>query len=392
MNNKHKTMRSRYLVGLVLFFTTFILASCIQDEAPNAECDIVSIDTTFTWFRENREALTGDYKIKNKEITFIVKKDVDFNSIEIAHNDVIGSFTLTEGAEIEPKGDVTKNNNGITLFFTTSSEDGNWHKDYKLSFIKIPPLEKEHVFSFEHFITAKYTTWFEVNSDGINSNIWANGNPGFSSSGMGKTPEDYPTTTDESGFDGKCIRLTTRDTGLFGKAVGMPIAAGNIFIGEFDNKIAMMQPLMATRMGLQIMPKDARPVSLTGYYKYTPGEIFTDKKKNPVEGRRDACAIYSVVYEVDPDNFVPLNGGDVTTSDRIVLIAQMENPGEPTEWTEFNIEYKPMNDKVFDSGKIEKNEYAIAVVASSSKDGAFFEGAVGSTLLVDEMRINWENR
>ena len=38
------------------------------------------------------------------------------------------------------------------------------------------------------------------------------------------------------------------------------------------------------------------------------------------------------------------------------------------------------------------SRYAIAVVASSSKDGAFFEGAVGSTLFVDEIKIEWENK
>jgi hypothetical protein len=89
---------------------------------------------------------------------------------------------------------------------------------------------------------------------------------------------------------------------------------------------------------------------------------------------------------------VTLDGSDVLSSDRIVLIAEMQNPGEPDEWTEFEIPYIPANGKAFDKEKLERGEYAITVVASSSKRGAFFEGAVGSTLYVDELKINWSDR
>ena len=70
----------------------------------------------------------------------------------------------------------------------------------------------------------------------------------------------------------------------------------------------------------------------------------------------------------------------------------MQTPGEPAEWTEFNIPFEPRNGKKFDYNKLANNEYAITDVASSSKDGAFFEGAVGSTLFVDEIKIEWENK
>ena len=35
--------------------------------------------------------------------------------------------------------------------------------------------------------------------------------------------------------------------------------------------------------------------------------------------------------------------------------------------------------------------YAIAIVASSSRQGHYFEGAVGSTLYIDELRITWSS-
>ena len=113
---------------------------------------------------------------------------------------------------------------------------------------------------------------------------------------------------------------------------------------------------------------------------------------NQIEGRRDACSIYSVLFEVDPENFVPLDGSNITSSDRIVLIAEMQNPDEPTEWTKFEIPFESRNGKEFDYEKLANNEYAITVVASSSKDGALFEGAIGSTLYVDELKIEWEEK
>lgn len=376
-------MNTKKIFKVMLLAATLLSASCIREEALNAECDVLSADAA--WLVEN-SLLNGNVKIKNNEIIFIVKKEADLANMPEPEI----TFELTPGARIE-KDSTKRNKDGIYQYYTTFSEDGNWNKQYIAKFIKLPPLDEDHVFSFEHFelnSNNKYSIWYEISNNGIRSDLWASGNAGFMFTGKGKTPDDFPTVTDVNGKRGNCIKLTTRDTGSFGKMAGMPIAAGNIFIGEFLSENAMKKPLEATLFGMNIAPK--KPAYLTGHYKYTPGEVFTDKKKNPVEGRRDTCAIYSVLYEVDPDNFVSLDGSNVTSSERIVLIAEIENPGEPREWTEFTIPFKSMNGKEFDPARLANNGYAIAVVASSSKDGAFFEGAVGSTLHVDELSIIWE--
>ena len=376
-------MTKNNILCIALMTLVLSLSSCIREEALNAECDVLSADAA--WFKENN-LLNGDIKITNNEIIFIINKEANLDTMP--EPEIV--FQLTPGARIE-KDSTKRNKDGIFQYYTTYSEDGNWNKQYIAKFIKLPPLDEDHVFSFEHFelnSNNKYNIWYEINNNGIRSDLWASGNAGFMFTGKGKTPDDFPTTTDANGKRGNCIRLTTRDTGSFGKLAKMPIAAGNIFIGEFLSENAMKKPLEATRFGMNIAPR--KPAYLTGYYKYTPGEVFTDKKKNPVEGRRDTCAIYSVLYEVDPDNFVSLDGSNVTSSDRIVLIAEIKNPGEPDQWTEFMIPFEAMNDKEFDPERLANNGYAIAVVASSSKDGAFFEGAVGSTLHVDELSIIWE--
>ena len=94
----------------------------------------------------------------------------------------------------------------------------------------------------------------------------------------------------------------------------MPIAAGSLFIGTFDNMIAMKRPREATAFGLQVLAKV--PKSLEGYYRYSVGETFTDKFKKVCPDRRDTADIYAVVYESDPLHYAAPNGDSGLTSDR----------------------------------------------------------------------------
>ena len=104
----------------------------------------------------------------------------------------------------------------------------------------------------------------------------------------------------------------------------------------------------------------------------------------------DTCDIYAVVYEVDPENFVPLNGDDVLSSDRIALMARIADPGEPQEWTYFDEPFTPRNGKEFDYARLETDGYAIAIVMTSSRQGAYFRGSVGSVLMVDDLELVYE--
>ena len=378
-------MKNNRILNLLLLGTFFILTACIREEAPNAECDIIAVNSA--WLDVNREIITGRPSIANKSVSFNVVREISLDSLKTLEP----IFDLTPGASIEKLDKTIENGeSGIIMYYRTMSEDGMWSKEYEVSFTKQASGSVDNVFSFENYAldaNGKFYTWYEI-IDGTRYNWWASSNEGYKMTNQAKVPEDFPTSVDNNGVSGNCVRLKTCDTGSAGGGVGMPIAAGSIFIGEFQGKNAMSKPLEATRFGLQIA--SAKPLSLKGHYKYTAGEIFTDKNKNVIEGKKDTCSIYAVLYEVDPDNFISLCGTDVMTSERVVLLAELKNPGEPTEWTEFEIPFEPMNGKEFDQNKLVNNEYAITVVASSSKNGGTFEGAVGSTLYIDELKITWE--
>jgi hypothetical protein len=92
-------------------------------------------------------------------------------------------------------------------------------------------------------------------------------------------PMDYPTTPLAEGYDGAAVCLPTRDTGPFGRMANKRLAAGNMFLGTFDIKIAMSDHLHATRFGL---PFTSKPDRFTGYYTFEPGPTVQDFYGNPI--------------------------------------------------------------------------------------------------------------
>ena len=100
---------------------------------------------------------------------------------------------------------------------------------------------------------------------------------------------------DDNGYVGKCAKLVTRSTGSFGSGFGMPIAAGNLFIGTFDLLNAIPDARKGTRLG---RPFDHVPTYLSGYYKYKAGESYKVNGEE-VKGKKDQCDIYAIFYETD---------------------------------------------------------------------------------------------
>lgn len=382
---------------LAAFASLPCLVSCIQDEPLNAECDILDVEQS--WVDAHPGLLIGNPRVENTRVAFTIQPGSDRTALN-------PRFELTPGATITMKENgVDIPANGVTRDFsspqiyTVHSQDGFWKKDYEVSFSPRKSITK---LSFENFrldATGRYYEWYEVDTDELGTELyyWATGNAGYAITGMGNAPDDYPSNPDahgvsyENGTGSKCIRLETRATGSFGERLKMPLAAGNIFIGEFASSQAAMYPRRATKFGLQLVTEV--PVKLEGYYKYKAGETFIDINKVEHPELHDMADIYAVVYEAYPegsDKFVPLNGDDVLSSDRIVLLARIDEPGEPEEWTFFSEPFKPVGNKGISEEMLRENKYAIAIVCTSSRDGAYFNGAIGSVLYVDELKVVWK--
>ena len=194
---------------------------------------------------------------------------------------------------------------------------------------------------------------------------------------------------DANGFDGYCVRLTTRSTGSWGKTFKKPIAAGNFYLGAFDSKYALTNTLKTTEMGIAYTKE---PVKVTGYYKYIPGETFTNKDFLELSDRTDEASIYSVLYvnQDEAGNEVMLHGDDVLSSPYIVRKAQVETIPATKEWRRFEMTFE--GSAPIDAALLANRGYNLAMVFSSSKTGDTFEGAVGSTLYIDKVEITFKTQ
>lgn len=369
-------------IGLALC-TTFV--SCFKDEPLNAECDIEeaavpTADPLSIFFSPSDTLL----KILSSDstINFNVRRHADLTALA-------PTFKLTPGATINPPSGSTHDFSAGKVRYTVTSEDGRWHRSYQVGFTPVARAVKDTlVYNFENYELEtkdhKYYVWHNEFPDGTFGDYWATGNPGFQLSMGSAAPEDYPSVPLKDGFDGACIQLTTRSTGSLGELVNKRIAAGNMFLGQFDLYSALANAMKATRFGI---PFDRKPLRLKGWYKYSPGPKYQDQKGNIIAGRTDSAAIYAVFYRNHDDagNPVVLYGDNVKTSPQIIAIADLTPVKEAKEWTEFDIAFVYMGD--INTSLLEERGYNLTVVCSSSYEGDKFEGAIGSRLLVDKISV-----
>lgn len=373
---------------IACFFLGFAAVSCIQDEAPNSEADIESCTVA-------GNALSRTPIIENNEIRLNVKPGTDISKLKL-------EFTLTPGASIIPANGTEQdftNQKNVPVTYKVTSEDGKWTKEYT---VKVFIYTINTNYSFKNHRLHKnesgiddYFVFYELNDDGDEIMTWASGNEGFAYTGVQATPLEYPTTTNPNGWIGDCLKLQTKHTGTLGEALGMPLAAGNLFTGSF--KIDLKDILNATKFGVQFTHI---PTFLKGQYKFKSGETFyilVDKGGKQVleavPGKKDICDIYGVFYETNGYSET-LTGHDVldTSNPRIISIARVDNAIETDEWIEFDEEFKLLPGRTVDPIKLKEGGYNIAIVFSSSIRGDHFEGAPGSTLYIDEVELGYEEK
>ena len=178
--------------------------------------------------------------------------------------------------------------------------------------------------------------------------------------------------TDDSHSGTAAAKIQSIDTKGqdLGIAKAPKVTTGSLFLGKFKTDI--FNTLNSTKFGI---PCKEKPISLRGWYKYTPGDNYVDgsDKKNVLEHLEivDECSIMAVLYEaVDSEGKeVILTGHDIASSEYRVAVAVLEDGGAKAEWTTFELPFNNLDGKSYDMSK----SYKLAIVCSSSKDGAAFK-------------------
>lgn len=375
-------MKYTYLLALlVLLFT-----GCIKDEPQNMECDILEAwvegDALSQHFSQATDMRLSDVPSSQEQLTFIVRQRAALPPVAV-------HFRLSPGATVTPADGSLQDFSRGPVVYTVTSEDGQWHRSYTIDFREATLPSSHHDFEdFELSSNGRYYLWYDRADDGTKEGIWASGNEGFMIAKPNAPATDYPTVPDADGYDGYCVRLTTRSTGSWGKTFKKPIAAGNFFLGSFDSRFALTNTLKTTNMGI-VYTKE--PVRVTGYYKYQPGEVFTDKDFHEVSTRIDEPTIHAALYlnHDEQGNTVMLHGDDVRTSPYIVRRAEVASMPPTSEWRRFEMTFEGTTP--IDAELLANRGYNLSLVFSSSKTGDTFEGAVGSTLYIDKVEITFKN-
>ena len=375
-------MKYTYLLALlVLLFT-----GCIKDEPQNMECDILEAwvegDALSQHFIQATDMRLSDVPSSQEQLTFIVRQRAALPPVAV-------HFRLSPGATVTPADGSLQDFSRGPVVYTVTSEDGQWHRSYTIDFREATLPSSHHDFEdFELSGNGKYYLWYDRADDGTKEGIWASGNEGFMIAKPNAPATDYPTVPDADGYDGYCVRLTTRSTGSWGKTFKKPIAAGNFYLGSFDSRFALTNTLKTTNMGI-VYTKE--PVRVTGYYKYQPGEVFTDKDFHEVSTRIDEPTIHAALYlnHDEQGNTVMLHGDDVRTSPYIVRRAKVASMPPTSEWRRFEMTFEGTTP--IDAELLANRGYNLSLVFSSSKTGDAFEGAVGSTLFIDKVEITFKN-
>lgn len=304
----------------------------------------------------NEEAKTITFRVADSTTTEYLKQ-------------LIPTIEISENATITPEGGIAQDFNK-PVQYTVTAEDGT-QAVYTVSVLG-------SYYDFEDWVVENETYNFQKP---IN---WATSNSGIVLlKAIGYYSGDAIVAPEEEGFDGKGAKITTAYTkggSMLGIAIPV-ITSGSLFTGDFV--VDAMNTLNSTQFGI---PYFQKPTNVKGYFKYTPGENYyycpdPDKSNEAAidNTKTDECSLCAVLYEVENyDDF--LNGETIYTSDKIVAIAQ-QFAGNTPDYTAFDLqlEYK----KEYDPTK----KYRFAIIFSSSKDGAAFSGAEGSTLWIDEVEV-----
>lgn len=285
---------------------------------------------------------------------------------------LVPTITVSEKATITPGSGIAQDFSQVVKY-TVIAEDGT-QQEYTVMIGGI-------FYDFEVWTVVNPTAKPELQYTSAAG--WADCNPavqliksmGASSIGYtGPFPVNSTTEAYSGKFAANLVSIDTKGGKMLGQTVPK-VTAATIFLGKFNAMAAIGGAMKATEFGILY---DKKPLSVKGYFKYTPGSEFYEGT-TLTEGKKDECALCAVLYEVVKESD-KLDGSNIYTSDKIVAMKQFFS-GEVKEYTPF--ELKLDYNKEYQADKL----YKFTVIFSASKDGAAYNAAVGSHLIVDDVEI-----
>lgn len=249
-------------------------------------------------------------------------------------------------------------------------------------------LEAQYASAEPQLSNTDFNMWYQTAKGyyepgaAADNTVWCTGNAGTSLLGL------YATTPYDKDNDDYAVKMETLDNGRLSAAFGAPISAGSIMTGVFNaDNIDPANPRAAIDFGTLFT---GRPSALRISYSYTPGKVNKDKDGNKLD-YGDMCDIYAILEVRQDDEARRLatawfrSGDEQQDSKDLELVFSYGKLDDS-----FPDYMKPTNGLYVNSDII---DYVlpthIIFVASSSYNGDHFAGAVGSTLYIDNLWLEY---
>jgi Putative carbohydrate metabolism domain len=346
------------ILPLLLVATLFF--ACSDDKSSNADITDAYItdlsDSNLNYVQTSIDSDNGKiYLFFNndlRDIAFPIKLDADIKT--------------SSGAKLSSllNGELVFSNPDIILTTDVIAEDGTT-KSWSV-FLVHKQLQNSDFESWFDNMGMNGKSYKESGNSAVTS-VWATANMGTSSySVYGTKPINDSGNT--------LVEIKTQTAG------NLPITAGTIFTGIFSLAEAIANPTDPEKATLFGTPFIFRPTGFKFKYKYQAGEDYVQATLiNPTNifggftiadiSGEDECTIYA---------FLEVRDGDQITE---IARTKMESGTTEDNMTEATLTFDYTSTV---------NPTHITIVFSSSTDGALWRGAVGSTLVVDDVELIYE--
>lgn len=345
-----------------LLIPALLLAGCKKDDEESGEAHILDfalLSTSITDFSLEEIFIDDEYS----KVLVLSQNDLAGENPPISFTPEI---TISEGASIVPaSGEVVSFNNkdGAVQYTVTAANGQETKWAFTIRDMQLP--------------NAGFEDWFDtLGVDGnpflepglsAESTVWSTANRGTSMFGV------YNTIPLPDG-NNTLVEITTGETRT------VPITSGTLFTGAFDIEAVLANPTdpdQGTTFGI---PFTFRPTAIRFKYKYEAGETLIDGTLiNP----DNILGGFTIDTLEGTDEFSFWSDLEVRDGDNIRNIgrAELESSETVEDLTEITIPFVYTSD--------EKPTH-ISVVFASSTGGGDFIGAVGSTLIIDDVELIYE--
>jgi hypothetical protein len=315
---------------------------------------------------------SGSSVINNDSLTVVVTIPETMTDFTLTPSEIgLSNFAL-----VTPEAGQVQDFSAPVEYFVTA-EDGSVSV-YKVTVLRggsQPQLDNS---SFEDWYTVSvgFSTIEEPGVDKA-STIWGTANPGLALGGSsGNTSKQERDNSNYAKMESVAAPALVR------------MAAATIFIGKFtDGFPSVSDPRSNITLGT---PFSARPLSFSFSYTYQPGPNNEDENGDPLS-YGDQCDVYLFLENRD--------GSKV----KRVGTAWFRSGMTVSEWSRENITIKygpleasdpwfayaqPIEGEAWGDGT--ETVTHITILATSSFEGDFFKGSIGSTLELDDIELVYQ--